>query len=54
MVEKCTSCQSHNPAFDQEDKGEKKAKKFNAAGYTKHIQYKVMQPIQYVYKLFSN
>lgn len=44
----------HNPAFDQEDKGERKANKFNAAGYTKHLQYKVMQPIQYVYKLFGN
>ncbi len=32
-----------NPAFDQEDKGERIPEKFKAAGHTKYLQYQVMQ-----------
>lgn len=34
-----------NPAFDQPDKGKRRAEQFKAAGHTKYLQYKVAQLI---------
>lgn len=51
---RCTSCQSKIQPLIRKIKGERVAEKFKAAGHTKYLQYKVMQPTVYGYKLFSD